>query len=184
MRRVLRPTIVLLLSTVFLPGCIVVAISRFYDERSLTSDERLVGTWTDSEDNVEVTIEPSEWRSYRLSYSHPIRKGVLTGYLFTVGDTRYLDLTVARGEDPGPFVVAAHTVVRVEVDGKELKVAPLAHTWFLDAQRSGQVPALVPELSDRDQVVLAAPTTALETWLAGRGPNAPEFGAVVTFRKP
>ena len=184
MRRLLGAAGALLLGAVFLPGCIVVAINRFYDDRSLTSDERLVGTWTDSEDNVEVTIEPSEWRSYRVSYSHPIQKGVLTAYLFSVGANRYLDLSVARGEDPGPFVVAAHTVVRVEMDAKEMKVAPLAHTWFLDAQRSGRVPELVPEFSDRDQVVLAAPPASLLQWLAGRGSGAPEFGAAVTFRKP
>ena len=165
-------------------GCLVLAVDRFYDDGSMTSDDRIVGSWKDAEDNVTATVETSEWRSYRISFQHPIETGVLTGYLFKLGSTTYLDLTVARGQDPGTFVVAGHTVARVTFTQNELTLTPLSYSWFVNALTDGRSAAvLVPERSQRDQVVLAAPGSALRTWLSARKAGDPVFGAPATFRK-
>jgi hypothetical protein len=183
MLRLARCAVIMLFVALCLPGCIVLAVNRFYDETTMTSDERLIGTWKDVDDNVDVTIDASEWRSYRISYTHPIQKGVLTGYLFKAGNAEYLDLTVARGEDPGTFVVAGHTVVRVAFDGDRLRVAPLAHAWFMDGRQTGALATLAPELTDRDQVVLSASARTLQAWLAGRAENDSAFGPAAVFTK-
>ena len=60
-------------------ACLVLGLDRFYDEPSITFDERLLGNWRPADDNVTVTVERSDWRSYRIQYVHPTETGALTG---------------------------------------------------------------------------------------------------------
>ena len=68
------------------PGCLVVSLHPVHDDESIGYDPALVGTWTDAEDNASITIEPGEWRSYKVHYVHPIETGDLTGYLTAIDD--------------------------------------------------------------------------------------------------
>lgn len=166
------------------PGCLVLGLDRFYDQNRIEFDERLIGTWIDADDNVTMTIERSEWRSYRIQYIHPIEKGTLTGYLFREGTHWYMDLTAIRGQDHGSFVVPAHALVRINWREQELTVAALSYDWFHRAVRARTAPAaLVASLGERDQVVLAASRTALRAWLVGLTDSDSVFGAAATFKR-
>lgn len=164
------------------PGCMVVSLNKFYADDAITFDERLLGSWKDADDNVTATIERSEWRSYRITYVHPIDKAQLTGYLFKDGETLYLDLAPVRGQDPGSLVLAGHTVARVEIKPGQMALQPLLYDWFAKGMKARTLPsALLAVPSERDQVVLAGPAAALQQWLAARTSADPAFGPPIVF---
>jgi hypothetical protein len=167
-------------------GCLVLSLARFYDEAAVLVDDRLPGTWTNADDNVTVTIERSEWRSYRLEYAHPVEKGQLTAYLFKTGPagTAYLDLTPVRGQALGSFVVPAHALLRITITADELTVAPLSFDWAVEGLTKRTLPpALAAFRGERDQVLLGASPAALRAWLASVPAETPAFGPEAKFRK-
>jgi hypothetical protein len=167
-------------------GCMVLSLARFYDEAAVLFEERLVGNWVNADDNVSVTVAKSEWRSYRIEYSHPVEKGQLTGYLFKTGpdSTAYLDLTPVRGQALGSFVLPAHTVVRITIAADELVVAPVSFDWSAEALSKRTLPAALAAFrGERDQVLFGAPSPALQSWLASLPGDAAAFGPDARFRK-
>lgn len=168
------------------PGCLVVNVNPVYDAESIGWDAALIGHWVDADDNVTVQIERGEWKSYRLHYVHPIETGDLTGYLTIIGDARYLDVMPARGEDRGSFLIPAHAVFRLQLDGDRLEVTPLSYDWFLDRLRGGTgVPGLSVALDQKENALVVAPTSALRDWLRRQPAGGPMFGASAVFtRKP
>jgi hypothetical protein len=165
-------------------GCVVVAVQHFYDETTLTFDDRLLGVWNDADDHVTVTVERGEWRSYRITYDHPTEKGTLTGFLFKTNGQLYLDLMPVRGVDQGSFTVPAHALVRVAI-GDAVSVSPLRFEWFsaaFDARTLGA--GLAAARGERSQLVLGATAAVLGKWLAARPGVDPAFGPEATFRKP
>jgi hypothetical protein len=165
-------------------GCIVVALDHFYDEHTLTSDGRLVGTWVDADDHTTVTIGQSEWQSYRVQYDHPTEKGVLTGFLFKAGTKTYLDVMPVRGQDLGLFALPAHALVLVTIDADVLTVRPLMLEWFSDRLGDHTLPASLNAVrGERSQIVLATSHDALLAWLAARLADDPAFGPTFTFKR-
>jgi hypothetical protein len=164
-------------------GCIVVATDHFYAESALVFDERLVGTWLDDADHVTIVVEPAEWRSYRIRYDHPTEKGVLTGYLFKVGQTMYLDLMPMRGQDFGSFALPAHSLVQLSV-GSDIVVRSLRFDWFVRAVEDHTLPATLHGMrGERSQIVLSSGAAALHAWLTTRPADDPAFGPDVVFKK-
>ena len=182
-----RLAVALIAITAATQGCLVLGLDRFYDEPSIAFDERLLGSWRDADDNVTVTVERSDWRSYRLQYVHPTETGTLTGYLFKQGATTYLDLAPVRGKDFGSFVVPAHGLVRVTfgTDPREVTIAPLSFDWFARGLAEQTLPASIRATKgERDQILLAAGRTELQAWLAARtAADDPAFGGEATFKK-
>lgn len=165
-------------------GCLVLSLNRFADDAAVIVDDRWIGTWKDADDGVTVTIEKSDWHSYRVSYEHPIATGQLTGYLFTAGGFTYLDLLPVRGVDTGMFTLAVHTVARVRLEGDRVTVWPLSYDWFrqgVDARTAPRTLGLVRD--ERDQILATADAAALREWLAGRVEDDPAFGAPATFSR-
>ena len=183
MRRGLILLTVLAVSTAS-SGCLVLGLDRFYDDPAITFDERLLGSWKDADDNVTAVIERSEWRSYKIKFTHPIETGTLTGYLFKEGASTYLDLSPVRGQDGGSFMMPGHALVRVTIGTDEFTVAPLAHEWFMRALTAKTLPSTLQGFrSEREQIILAAPRAALRRWLESRKADDPAFGAEAVFRR-
>jgi hypothetical protein len=169
-------------------GCLVLSVGRFYDDSAIVFDDRLVGSWKAADDNVTAVVERSEWRSYRIQYTHPTESGALTGYLFKRGDALYLDLTLVRGKDFGVFVVPGHVLVAVTVtSASEVTLAPLSYDWFNQGLTKKTLAApLKGSRGERDQVVLGGDRTAFWRWLdpaRKSGAATPIFGAPAVFRK-
>jgi hypothetical protein len=166
------------------PGCLVVSLNPGYDNDSIVWEPDLLGTWHDADDNVTVTIQRGEWRSYRVHYEHPIETGELTGYLTAVGDARYLDLMPARGHDHGSFLVPVHAVVRVRLQTDTLEVVPLSYDWFFARLRSARaVSDLAATFDQKENALITAPTPRLRRWLRAQPPEGPTFGAGATFTR-
>jgi hypothetical protein len=99
------------------PACLVLNVNPLYDDDTLTWEPDLVGAWQNTEDKSSIQVDRGEWKSYSIRYVHPIETGHLTGYLTTVGDSRYLDVMPSRGEDRGAFLVPVHGLFRVRLAG-------------------------------------------------------------------
>jgi hypothetical protein len=176
--------VVVLAATHMLSGCLVLGLGHFYEPSALVVDDRLVGRWEDPDDGVVVTIERSEWRSYRVTYAHPIEAGALTGYLFVERGVRLFDLSALHGQDPGSFVFAGHALVRLDISDAELKVSPLAYdTLSKAAEQQGLPASLAAFLTERHQLVFAGSAGALHEWAASHARDASTFTPEYVFER-
>jgi hypothetical protein len=172
----------ILLAAVASAGCLVVALHPAHDDAGIVWEPSLVGTWVNEDDRVTATIGRGEWKSYRIDYEHPIEKGTLTGYLTTVGDRQYLDLSPVRGEDHGSFLLPVHAVVRIDRTADTISVQALDYDRFFDAAKKGGLPALGLTIDQKQNVVVAAPTPGFRKWLRTDAVEA-WFGARAVFKR-
>ena len=83
-----------------------------------------------------------------------MRKGDLTAFLTIVGDTHYLDVMPARGEDHGSFLTPLHAILRVETTDDRLTLTPLSYDWFADRLHAGRDTDALLAVFDQKQNVL------------------------------
>jgi hypothetical protein len=162
-------------------GCLVLSLQPVYDGASVVFDEALVGTWVNAEDETSATIERAEWRSYKVAYTDRFATRTFHGNLTKIGAATYLDLTEARGEDEGPFLLPVHGVFRVNVAGDTLSAAPLDYGWFTRAIEQKALKRLSVAFDDRRNVVIASSTADLRRWLTQVPAEA--FTAPTTYRR-
>jgi hypothetical protein len=164
------------------PGCLVLSVNPAYDDESMTWDPALVGTWEDLDDKATLQIERGEWKSYKVHYVYTIETADVTGYLTSIGDERFLDVTMARGEDRGSFLIPVHAILRVRLEGDTLQLTPLGYDWFYDrVGHQKPVPGLAAVLDQKQNALIVAPTAALRTWIRAQPQDGPMFGAAATF---
>lgn len=181
-----RRLVILAVALVFAPGCLVVTVHPTHDRDALVWEPALIGAWQNADDNSSLVIQRGEWQSYRIRYELPIERGDLTGYLTTIGKARYLDVTPARGQDHGSFLVPVHVPLRVELEQDRLVLRGLSYDWFLDRvmQKTG-VPGLSVVLDEKENALIVSPPRAVRGWLARQPADGLMFGATATFtRKP
>ena len=129
-----------------------------------------------------MQIERGEWKSYKIHYVYTIETGDVTGYLTTIGDQRFLDVTLARGEDRGSFLIPVHAILRVRLEGDTLQLTPFGYDWFYDrVSHQKPVPGLAAVLDQKQNALIVAPTPALRAWIRGQPLDGPMFGAAATF---
>jgi hypothetical protein len=178
----IRRTLLFLLTLVVAPGCLVLSVSPAYDDESIAWDPGLVGAWEDLDDKASIQVERGEWKSYKIHYTYTIETGDVTGYLTTIGDQRYLDVTTARGEDRGSFLIPVHAILRVRLEGDTLQLTPLSYDWFYDRiSHQKAVPGLPAVLDQKQNALIVASTAALRAWIKPQVPDGPMFGAAATF---
>ncbi|HSL20448.1 MAG TPA: hypothetical protein VK886_02865 [Vicinamibacterales bacterium] len=162
-------------------GCIVLSMHPAYDDATIAWDETLLGTWRAPEDNVEVSIERGEWRSYRVQYRHPVEVRDFTGHLTMIGDAYFLDLMAPRGVDHGAALVPAHLILRLQRDGARWVVSQLDYDAARATMKSGKPYGPGAVFDQRQYVVLTEPTEALRRWLQAR--PAVDFGSGTVFER-
>jgi hypothetical protein len=163
-------------------GCLVLALHPAHDDASIVWDQALVGTWVNEDDRVTATIGRGEWRSYRIDYEHPIEKGTLTGYLTTVGDHQYLDVSPVRGQDYGSFLLPVHGLVRIVRKAETLTVQALDYDRLALAAKQGGFPGLPVILDQKQNAIVTALTPAFRKWLRTGATDA-MFGAQAVFKR-
>jgi len=62
----IRAAAVAMLVVLAAPGCLVLALDRFYDEPAIIFDERLLGEWKKAEHKVTVKLERPEYGASSL----------------------------------------------------------------------------------------------------------------------
>jgi hypothetical protein len=163
-------------------GCLVLTLHPAHDDASIVWDQALVGTWVNEDDRVTATIGRGEWRSYRIEYEHPIEKGTLTGYLTTVGDHQYFDISPLRGQDPGSFLLPVHSLVRIVRKADTLTVQALDYDRFALAAKKGGFPGLPLIVDQKQNAIVTASTPAFRKWLRTGAVDA-LFGAQAVFKR-
>jgi len=162
-------------------GCLVVSLQPAYDDASITFDDALLGRWTNVEDRTTVVIDRAEWRSYKIVYADRSATFTFHGNLTAIGSASFLDLTQARGSDPGPYLVPVHGIYRVTVKGETLTAWALDYGWYSRAMAARGGSGLSLSLDDRRNVTIASPTDALRAWLA-RAPDE-AFATPATYTR-
>jgi hypothetical protein len=167
-------------------GCLVLSLNPAYDDSTIAWEPALVGAWQSPDDKSSIRIERGEWQSYRLHYEHPIETGDLTGYLTIVGNDRYLDVMPARGKDHGSFLIPAHAVLRVRLEGDNLELTPLSYDWFADRLKAAQpIVGLNATLDQKENALIVSASGQLRDWLRSQTPASAALGAPATFiRRP
>lgn len=180
MRRALLLVVVALSTS----GCLVLSLHPWHDGTAIEWDAALIGVWMNTDDNISVEIERSEWKSYRIKYVHPIESGTLTGYLTTIGGDRFIDVMPVRGEDRGSFLIPVHAVLRVRIEQDRIEVTPLSYDWFYERMRNRTSPPGLHVLKDqKENALIASPALRLRGWLRVQPPQGPMFGATAVFTR-
>jgi hypothetical protein len=162
-------------------GCLVVSLQPVYDEQSITFDEGLLGTWTNTEDRTTAVIDRAEWRSYRVVFTDRSSTFTFHANLTTIGPTMFLDLTQSRGTDPGPYLVPVHGIYRVSLTADTLTAAALDYNWYSRAANARTPGSLMASFDDRRNVAISSPTESLRAYLATAPADA--FGAAATYKR-
>lgn len=167
-------------AAVFSSGCLVISLQPIYEDQTVAFDEGLLGRWRNAEDNVEVTVERGEWRSYKIHYKHPVEEADFTARLTAIGDAHYLDLMPVRGLDYGVVLIPAHLPIKVERSGEKWLVTAPDYDRFRASLKAGKQAAFAT-FDQRQNVVLTGSTTELRAWLRDRGED--DFTAPATFER-
>lgn len=178
--RLLR-SIVVAIAAVGSSGCLVLSLQPAYDAESVSFDEGLLGVWANTDDQTQATIERGEWRSYKVIYKDRFASHPLQGNLTRVGDATFFDLTEPRGNDPGPYLVPVHAIVRVELHGDTLVASLLDYRWFSIAMEQKTIAGLTTAFDDRRNAIIASTTADLRRWLTRPPDDA--ISAPMTFKR-
>lgn len=180
----MRRLAALLIALTLAPGCLVISLNPAYDGETIGWEPALLGHWYDAEDKSSMDIERGEWKSYRIKYSHPSESGMLTGYLTSIGDERFLDVMPVRGADRGSFLIPAHAVFRVDLEGERLELTPISYDWMYEQLRS-HTPfgGLDVVLDQKENAVVVSSTQALRAWLRKQPKEEVIFGAGAVFAR-
>ena len=174
----------LLIASLIAPGCLVVSLNPVYDGETIGWDPTLLGHWDDPEDKSSLDIERGEWKSYRIKYIHPSESGTLTGYLTSVGDERFLDVMPVRGADHGSFLIPAHALLRVDLDGDRLELTPISYDWLYEQLRTHtSLGGLDVALDQKENAVIVSSTQALRGWLRKQPKDEAVFGSSAVFMR-
>jgi hypothetical protein len=130
--RILQLTLALA-GTLMCAGCSeMIALHPFVADGEAVQDARLLGVWVDgSGDKEPMYIVRQDGNGYTIGRSDNDSPAIykLKATMLKVGDARILDLTPA---DEDAFQVAAHTPLRVWMDGATLRMAFLDSKWLRD----------------------------------------------------
>ncbi len=171
---------VLLAALLLSQGCVVLSLQPVYDDNSLTWDDGLLGRWRAAEDNVEVTVDRGEWRSYKVHYKHPVEEADFTAHLTAIGDAHFLDLMPVRGLDYGAVLIPAHLVVKVARDGGRWNVSALDYDRLRAHLKTARRQSFAT-FDQRQNIVLTGTTAAVRNWL--RVLTDKGFSAPATFER-
>jgi len=145
---------------------LVLSLQPVYDDASIAFDEALVGQWESADDQTSVTIERSQWRSYKITLIDRSSTHTYQGNLTRIGSSTFMDVTEVRGTDFGPYLVPVHGIIRVKIDGDKLVGSDLQYDWFLQAIPRKTLGRLAAAVDDRRNVILSSTTAELRAWLA------------------
>jgi hypothetical protein len=117
-----------LAGTLMCTGCSeMISLHPFVADAEAVQDARLPGVWLDGDDPMYI-VRP-DGNGYIISQSDKSSPAIykLKAKMLKVGDARIVDLTPA---DEDAFQIAAHTPLRVWIDGATLRVAFLDSKWL------------------------------------------------------
>ncbi|MGD9954153.1 MAG: hypothetical protein AB7S87_16410 [Burkholderiales bacterium] len=153
---------------ILLAAC-VPSLHPFYLEKDVYFDAQVLGEWAPGDGQSRWTFSAHEPGAYRLVHADDKgREGRFRARLFRMQGERFLDLYPEEpaGESNAyhrAHLVKAHTLLHVVELGPRLRLSAMNPDWLrkrLDAE-----PGLIAHERRGDQVVLTAPTGALQAFV-------------------
>jgi hypothetical protein len=159
-----------LAGTLLCAGCSeMVSLHPFVADSDAIQDARLPGVWLDGDDPMYI-VRP-DGNGYTISQSDKSSPVIykLKAKMLRVGDARILDLTPA---DEDAFQIAAHTPLRVWIEGATLRLAFLDSKW-LQEKASEQ---LATQVGDR--LLITSPQEDVRRFLLTYGGDDRAYGKI------
>jgi hypothetical protein len=155
-------------------GCWQKSLHPFYTTQDLASDEKLVGTWKDvdqEEDKKNRWIFTTAGKGYDLDIRDEEDKSYrYTAHLFKFEQQRFLDFVPRDRQVSG---IPAHHLFRIDELGSTLKMSPLNPEFIAEWLKKN--PAALqhmrvpdpdnPDDRDKDEYILLADTKALQKFV-------------------
>jgi hypothetical protein len=163
-------------------GCYVVSVTGLADTSSSVFDETLLGRWRNAEDELEVSIERAEWRSYDVKLRDRTGEQRFTARLTLIGETQFFDLAPHAGTDPGVSLLPVHILGRVAQRDGALAVDLLDYDWFTGRLARGSLTTSAL-LDDREVLLLTAGRPQLRRWLAAHVASPAMFTEFTTLTR-
>lgn len=147
----------------------VPSLHPFHFEKDVVFDAQLLGEWAPKDGKSRWRFSAHEPAAYRLVHADDKgREGRFRVRLFALQGERFLDL---YPEEPAAeanayyraHLVKAHTLLHVVELGPRLRLAAMNPDWL--RKRLEQDPGLIAHERRGEQVVLTAPTAALQAFV-------------------
>ena len=119
---------------VILGGCVpVVSLHPLFNEKNVVFDEKLLGTWVDTNTTWEFSRTEEPQNAYKLIFSdEEDKKGLFVAHLVKLKDKLFLDVCPAPWEQQDPnkiewayntlFLIPAHTFIKINSIEPQLKM--------------------------------------------------------------
>jgi hypothetical protein len=152
----------------------MISLHPFVADSEAVQDARLPGVWLDGDDSMYI-VRP-DGNGYTISQSDKSSPAIykLKAKMLKVGDARILDLTPAE-EDA--FQIAAHTPLRVWIEGATLRMAFLDSKWL----RENASAQLVTQPGDR--LLITSPQEDVTRFLLTYGGDDRAYGKTTVLSR-
>lgn len=169
--------VVALAGTLMCSGCSeMISLRPFVADSEAIQDARLPGVWLDGDS---MYIVRQDGNGYIISESDKSSPAIykLKAKMLKAGDARIVDLTPAE-EDA--FQIAAHTPLRVWLEGATLRMAFLDSKWLRE-----QATAQLAAQQVNDRLLITSPGEAVTRFLVTHGADGRAHGepTVLTRQK-
>jgi hypothetical protein len=191
-----RTFLIILLTSLVLPGCLVKSLHPFYTDKDLIYKQELTGIWIDADSSVWEIRQHQKMsgimkpgypdRAYDITFTDNKGSSKFLAHLFQLGGQLYLDFLpteISCGNDlVGYHLVGTHSLARVVLAGGMITIRWYNEEWLLSLFNNNRIRISherVPWNPDQpdpesDQIVLTASTAELQKFIIkyGNDPNA------------
>jgi hypothetical protein len=176
-----RTFLIILLTSLVLPGCLVKSLHPFYTDKDLIYKQELTGIWIDADSSV-WEIRQHQKMSGIMKPGYPDRAYDIT-FTDNKGSSKFLaHLFQLGGHLVGYHLVGTHSLARVVLAGGMITIRWYNEEWLLSLFNNNRIRISherVPWNPDQpdpesDQIVLTASTAELQKFIIkyGNDPNA------------
>ncbi len=153
---------IFVLFILFIIGC-VRSFYPLYTENDLITDQTLVGTWIDSDNNVWTFLKPRD-KSYELVYTEKSSPAKFKAHLVKLGKYAFLDLAPGElGIDNSFFaghLIPVHTFSRVWITADSVRFSLFDNGWLKEMIDNKKLS--IAHERQGDNIILTAPTRELQ----------------------
>ena len=170
-------------------GC-VPSWNPLYTEKDLVFDDKLLGTWKDSDDKETWVFERTGEKSYRLTHTDSEgKKGKFDAHLLKLNARNFLDLYLTDLGEKGlecnslaqAMLVPAHLFMRVDEIGDSLKLAAVDPEWVKKHLKT--TPKAIAHRKLDDSVIFNAETKDLQAFVGQYAEGEGLFGAPFALKR-
>lgn len=145
-----------LLVACLLAGCVVPSVNSFFTKDLETDMPAIIGQWSLTESSMKEDLN-KQFTFTKDTIITPGEKGsgcILTSHFFKIDDMVFLDLIAAEAPQNNSFwwvlhITPMHTVSRVIVEEKTMKIIPLNARWMEEEVKTKSV--ALPAVWHREQ---------------------------------